>query len=83
VGEDDARLLSDLRTALSLLRRGVLLPREILRADAGLMGICSLMIQIFGLTLHINNPLKHNVISWRFRARLAIPYNVAARRFAL
>ena len=38
---------------------------------------------IFGLTLHINNPLKHNVISCRFRARLAILYNVAARQFAL
>ena len=33
---------------------------------------------IFGSTLHINNPLKNNVISWRFRARLAILYNKLA-----
>jgi hypothetical protein len=42
------------------------------------MGIRSLIGLIFGLALRINNSLKHNGISCRFRAKMALLDNLAA-----
>src|SRR5580704_14575477 len=39
--------------------------------------------QIFGSAFRINNSLKHNAISCRFRAKLALLCNVVARQVAL
>jgi hypothetical protein len=47
------------------------------------LGIRSQMGSVFGFTLHINNPLKRNGISCRFRAKMALLDNLAARRSAL
>jgi hypothetical protein len=46
------------------------------------LGIRSLMDLIFGFAVRINNPLKHNGISCRFRAEMAFLDNVAARESA-
>jgi hypothetical protein len=41
------------------------------------------MGSVFGLAVLINNPMKSNDISCRFRAKMALLDNLAARRSAL
>jgi hypothetical protein len=77
---------SSLETAATTGRRkptaGLGLERT-LRAEATRLGIRSLMSLIFGFALRINNPLKDNRFSCRFRAKMALLDNLAAGRSAL
>jgi hypothetical protein len=57
--------------------------RRLSRAEAIHLGIRSLMSFIFSFALRINNPLKHNGICCRFRAKMALLDNLAAGRSAL
>jgi hypothetical protein len=56
---------------------------EICRAEATRLSICSLDDLIFDLVFRLNNLLESNGNSCRFRARLAILYNLAARKVAI
>jgi hypothetical protein len=47
------------------------------------LSIRSLARSYLGSAVSINNPLKHNAISCRFRANMALLGNLAARRSAL
>ena len=61
--------------ALSLLHRRIAARPKIPRAEVADLSICSMTIEICGLTLCINNSLKRNGISRRFRTELAVLYN--------
>jgi len=60
---------------LSRLHRRIAVPPEISRAEVADLSICSLTSEIGGSTLRINNSLKRNGISSRFRTELAVLYN--------
>jgi hypothetical protein len=69
--------------ALSRWVRGIAVPRRAMRAEATRVSICSLASQLFGSSLAINTVLESKGNLSQFRAKPAIPCNIASREVAL
>jgi hypothetical protein len=67
----------------SLRIAGAQSPAQIKRAEAKRLGIRSLMRLMPAFALPINSPLKYNVNSCRFRAKMTLLDNLVAHQSAL